>query len=178
VRGILTYARVEEKETFFSHFSFKEIIEASLELLKIKHELQEFPLTIDLDNCDRVYGVKAQIMESMYNVLDNGYEAALDKKHHLSKEEKEKFTPLIKLKLSEGSNNYRIEISDNGSGIKEESKQKIFAPFFTTKSSYKSGTGIGMYVVRRIVEENHKGRIWFESAHMQGTKFIIELPKK
>ncbi|MFA5337470.1 MAG: ATP-binding protein [Candidatus Omnitrophota bacterium] len=178
VRGILTYARVEEKETFFSHFSFKEIIDASLELLKIKHELQEFPLTIDLDNCDRVYGVKAQIMESMYNVLDNGYEAALDKKHHLSKEEKEKFTPLIKLKLSEGSNNYRIEISDNGSGIKEESKQKIFAPFFTTKSSYKSGTGIGMYVVRRIVEENHKGRIWFESAHMQGTKFTIELPKK
>ncbi|MFA5337127.1 MAG: ATP-binding protein [Candidatus Omnitrophota bacterium] len=178
VRGILTYARVEEKETFFSHFSFKEIIDASLELLKIKHELQEFPLTIDLDNCDRVYGVKAQIMESMYNILDNGYEATLDKKHHLSKEEKEKFTPLIKLKLSEGSNNYRIEISDNGSGIKEEAKQKIFAPFFTTKSSYKSGTGIGMYVVRRIVEENHKGHIWFESAHMQGTKFIIELPKK
>ncbi|MFA5337854.1 MAG: ATP-binding protein [Candidatus Omnitrophota bacterium] len=178
VRGILTYARVEEKETFFSHFSLREVIEASLELLKIKHELQDFPLTIDLDNCDMVYGVKAQIMESMYNILDNSYEAALDKKHHLSKEEKEKFTPLIKLKLTEESRNYRIEISDNGSGIKDESKQKIFAPFFTTKSSYKSGTGIGMYVVRRIVEENHKGRIWFESAHMQGTKFIIELPKK
>jgi len=85
---------------------------------------------------------------------------------------------LIKLKLEETSTKYRIEISDNGSGIKDEAKSKIFAPFFTTKSSYKSGTGIGMYVVRRIVEENHKGRIWFESAHMQGTKFIIELPKK
>jgi len=178
VRGILTYARVEEKETFFSHFSLREVIDASLELLKIKHELQDFPLTIDSGNCDMVYGVKAQIMESMYNILDNSYEAALDKKHHLSKEEKEKFTPLIKLQLTEGSHNYRIEISDNGSGIKDEAKQKIFAPFFTTKSSYKSGTGIGMYVVRRIVEENHKGRIWFESAYMQGTKFTIELPKK
>jgi len=178
VRGILTYARVEEKETFFSHFSVKEIIEAALELLKIKHELQEFPLEVNLDNCDMIYGVKAQILESIYNILDNSYEASLDKKHHLSKEEKENFTPLIKLKLTEGSNNYRIEISDNGSGIKDEAKSKIFAPFFTTKSSYKSGTGIGMYVVRRIVEENHKGRIWFESAHMQGTKFVIELPKK
>jgi signal transduction histidine kinase len=35
-----------------------------------------------------------------------------------------------------------------------------------------------MYVVRRIIEENHRGRIWFESAPMQGTKFTIELPKK
>jgi len=178
VRGILTYARVEEKETFFSHFSFKEIIDAALELLKIKHELQEFPLEINLDNCDMVYGVKAQIMESMYNILDNGYEASLDRKHQLSGEEKIKFTPSIKLKLEETSNKYRIEISDNGSGVKDEDRQKIFAPFFTTKSSYKSGTGIGMYVVRRIVEENHKGRIWFESVHMQGTKFTIELPKK
>lgn len=178
VRGILTYARVEEKETFFSHFSFKEVIDASVELFKIKHELQEFPLTIDLDNCDMIYGVKAQIMESMYNIIDNGYEASLEKKHHLSGEEKKKFAPLIRLKLTEGSHSYHIEISDNGTGIKDEAKQKIFAPFFTTKSSYKSGTGIGMYVVRRIVEENHKGRIWFESTYMQGTKFIIELPKK
>jgi len=178
VRGILTYARVEEKETFFSHFSLKEIIDAALELLKIKHELQEFPLAVDLDNCDMIYGVKAQILESIYNVLDNSYEASIDKKHHLPKEEKEKFTPLIKLKLTEESYNYHIEISDNGIGMKPETRQKIFAPFFTTKSSYKSGTGIGMYVVKRIVEENHKGRIWFESAHMQGTKFTIELPKK
>jgi len=178
VRGILTYARVEEKETFFSHFSFREVLDASLELLKIKHELQEFPLEINLDNCDMIYGVKAQIMESMYNILDNAYEASIEKKHYLTEADKEKFTPLIKLKLTKGSANYRIEISDNGVGIKDEAKQKIFAPFFTTKSSYKSGTGIGMYVVKRIVVENHKGRIWFESAYMQGTKFIIELPKK
>lgn len=178
VRGILTYARVEEKETFFSHFSFREIIDAAIELLKIKHEVKEFPLEVNFDNCDMVYGVKAQILESIYNLLDNSYEASMDKKQRLPQNEKEKFEPLVKLRLEEMSNKYRLEISDNGIGIPEEAKHKIFAPFFTTKSSYKSGTGIGMYVVRRIVEENHKGRIWFESAHMQGTKFIIELPKK
>lgn len=178
IKGILGYARVEEKETFFSYFSLKEIIDVSLELLKIKHELQDFPLEFDLGESDMLYGVKAQMMESIYNILDNGYEAILDRKNKLSSEEKLKFKPLIKLKLTQGDNSSFVEISDNGIGIKDEARQKIFAPFFTTKSSYKSGTGIGMYVVRRIVEENHKGKIHFESAYMQGTKFVVELPKK
>ena len=43
-----------------------------------------------------------------------------------------------------------IRISDNGIGIKEENLQKIFVPFFTTKTAAKSGTGIGMYIVKRI----------------------------
>jgi len=60
--------------------------------------------------------------------------------------------------------------------IREEDSKKVFAPFFTTKSSYTSGTGIGMYVVKRIIEENHKGRVWFESEYMKGTRFFIELP--
>ena len=61
--------------------------------------------------------------------------------------------------------------------IKDEDKHKIFAPFFTTKTSYKSGSGIGVYVVKRIVEENHKGKIKFTSTYMKGTEFIIQLPK-
>ncbi len=178
VKGILNYARVEEKETFFSYFSLKEIIDVSLELLKIKHETTEFPLKCDLGDSDLLYGVKAQIMEAIYNLIDNSYEAAIDKKNHFEGEEKFAFQPKVKLKLIQNATYSRIEISDNGSGIKEENKHKIFAPFFTTKSSYKSGTGIGMYVVGRIIKENHKGKIWFETAEMQGTRFIIELPKK
>ena len=49
-------------------------------------------------------------------------------------------------------------------------------PFFTTKASFKSGTGIGMYIVKRMIVENHKGKIWFESKHMKGTNIVIELP--
>ncbi|MBU1112360.1 MAG: HAMP domain-containing histidine kinase, partial [Candidatus Omnitrophica bacterium] len=60
----------------------------------------------------------------------------------------------------------------------DEDKKKIFAPFFTTKSSYKSGTGIGIYVVKRIIEESHQGQISFSSEYLQGTTFYIKLPKK
>jgi signal transduction histidine kinase len=84
----------------------------------------------------------------------------------------------MELKLTQDPSFSRIEISDNGIGVNEEDKHRIFAPFFTTKSSYKSGTGIGMYVVQRMVEENHGGKVWFDSSYMKGTKFFIELPKK
>ncbi|MDP2922876.1 MAG: ATP-binding protein [Candidatus Omnitrophota bacterium] len=178
VKGILGYARVEEKETFFSEFPLNEILAMSLDLIKIKHEVAEIPLECEIGSDDTLYGVKAQIMECIFNLLDNHYEAVMEKRNKLGDEEKLQFTPSLKLKLIQKPHSCRIEVSDNGIGIKDEDKLKIFAPFFTTKSSYKSGSGIGIYVVKRIVEENHKGKIWFESTYMQGTKFIMEIPKK
>ena len=178
VKGILQFARVEEKETFFSEFSLKEVINLSEELLKIKHEIASAPLEVDIQSSEQIYGVKSQITETIYNVLDNAYEAIQEKIHILDPEEKKSFTPLIKIRLVYKPGKYHIEIFDNGIGIKREDKQKIFAPFFTTKSSYKSGTGIGMYVVKRMIEENHKGRVWFTSSYMKGTNFFIEIPKR
>jgi signal transduction histidine kinase len=179
IGGILNFAKVEEKDTFFSKFSLKEITDLSLNLLQTKHQITDFPLLVESPSSDTIYGVKAQLMECIFNIVDNGYEAIEEKRNYcLSEEEKKKFKSLIKVKLTHKENTYLLEISDNGIGVKEEDKQKIFAPFFTTKSSYTSGSGIGMYVVKRMVEENHKGKIWFESEYMKGTTFFIELPYK
>ena len=65
-----------------------------------------------------------------------------------------------------------ISVSDTGIGIKEESLQNIFKPFFTTKSK---GTGLGLAVVKRIVEA-HNGTITIESKVGAGTTFTITLP--
>jgi len=148
--------------------------------LKAKYYIHDtIPLKFDIGADDVIYGIRSQMVESVYNILDNAYEACLEKKSFLSdSKEKEAFKPLICLKLLQESDKSIIEISDNGIGIKDDCVSKIFAPFFTTKSSYKCGTGIGLYVVRRIVEENHHGRITFQSKYLQGTKFILELPKK
>lgn len=67
--------------------------------------------------------------------------------------------------------NVIIRISDNGSGIPEEIREKIFIPNFTTKSS---GTGLGLAMCKRIVEHS-KGEIWFESG-FEGTHFFVRLP--
>ncbi|MCQ9205977.1 MAG: ATP-binding protein, partial [Omnitrophica bacterium] len=109
---------------------------------------------------------------------DNAFEATQEKKDKLSQDGKTGYSPLIELKLTQEAVISFIEVSDNGIGVEKSNVHKIFAPFFTTKSSYKSGTGIGMYVVKRMVEENHKGKVWFSSTYGEGTKFFIELPKK
>jgi len=179
IQGILNYARVEEKDTFFSTFNVNEILNLSLELLRVKHEIAVFPLVIEGDVNMEIYGVKAQIMEAIYNILDNCYEAVQEKfKYNLSPEEQDTFQHEIRLKFTQDAAKFIIEINDNGIGIKDEDHHKIFAPFFTTKSSYKSGSGIGMYVVKRMIEENHNGKITFQSEYMKGTYFRIELPKK
>ena len=65
-------------------------------------------------------------------------------------------------------------VSDNGTGIPDELKKKMFTPNFTTKSS---GMGLGLSIVKRYVE-NANGKIWFESNSDMGTNFYIEFPLK
>ena len=71
-----------------------------------------------------------------------------------------------------GKDYWRIQVRDNGVGIEEELRDKIFDPYFTTKEN---GTGLGLAIVERIVFD-HNGNIWFESKKGVGTTFFIDLP--
>ncbi|MCL2145385.1 MAG: ATP-binding protein [Endomicrobia bacterium] len=180
IKGILNYSRAEKQGTLFSHFPLKEAFDLSLELLKLKHKLhKDFKIEFNFQNDDdKIYGIRSQITEAVYNIIDNAYEATKEKYEDLPEERKINYKPFIKVMLKHTDSKHIISIEDNGCGIKEENVSKIFAPFFTTKSSYKSGTGIGMYIVRRMVEENHKGKVSFESKCGVGTKIIFELPRE
>jgi len=65
-----------------------------------------------------------------------------------------------------------VEVGDNGMGIVPEDRDKIFLPFFTTKPS---GTGLGMAIVKKIVDL-HNGDIILESSPGRGTRVRISLP--
>lgn len=67
-----------------------------------------------------------------------------------------------------------ISVADNGSGIDDKIKGKIFNPFFTTKEVGK-GTGMGLAIVLKLVEK-HQGKIWFESKEGEGTIFYVQFP--
>ncbi len=79
---------------------------------------------------------------------------------------------IIKVQIELQNGKVLVTLSDNGSGISETLKPKMFTPNFTTKSS---GTGLGLSIVKRYVE-NAGGRIWFESESDKGTQFFIEFP--
>ena len=78
----------------------------------------------------------------------------------------------IAVDLSIKNKSLFITVEDNGIGISEEAKRDIFKPRFTTKSS---GSGIGLSMVKKIVED-YDGAIRFDSVENLGTKFIIQLP--
>jgi len=73
-----------------------------------------------------------------------------------------------------GGNRFTIEITDNGCGMDEETKKKIFFPFFTSKKDGK-GTGLGLYIVKSLVDEM-AGHIEVQSEPGKGSTFRISLP--
>jgi len=73
-----------------------------------------------------------------------------------------------------GGNRFTIEITDNGCGMDEETRKKIFFPFFTSKKDGK-GTGLGLYIVKGLIEEM-AGRIEVRSESGKGSTFSISIP--
>jgi signal transduction histidine kinase len=82
-------------------------------------------------------------------------------------------TPKIVISVGTNNGNVVITVSDNGSGVLEENKNKVFEPKFTTKTS---GMGLGLAMVKNIVE-TYKGRITFVSEKDKGTTFKVTFPK-
>lgn len=83
---------------------------------------------------------------------------------------------LIKIVTRHQDDESIVEISDNGVGIPEEIKSKMFTPFFTTKGVGK-GTGQGLHFSYRIIAERYKGKLYFKSKVNEGTTFYIHLPQ-
>lgn len=69
----------------------------------------------------------------------------------------------------------RVSVIDQGPGVAPESRERIFEKFVRGNPNAVSGTGLGLYIVRRIIEAHH-GRIWCESASGSPTAFVFELP--
>ena len=82
----------------------------------------------------------------------------------------------ITLSIQEFEKTLEIRVKDNGTGIKPESIEKIFNPFYTTKP-IGTGTGLGLSITYKIINDLHKGKISVESEENKGTVFIFTLPK-
>ncbi|HEY5950092.1 MAG TPA: ATP-binding protein, partial [Kofleriaceae bacterium] len=80
----------------------------------------------------------------------------------------------VTTKRGEANDRAMLIVEDNGPGVPADLKDKIFAPYFTTKQA-KGGTGLGLAIVHRIVSD-HGGRITISDAPEHGARFTIELP--
>lgn len=81
----------------------------------------------------------------------------------------------VQVLLEEADGTARITVTDRGAGIDPDQLSKIFDKFVRAREGMVTGTGLGLYIARRIVEA-HGGRIWAESGEGEETRFIVELP--
>jgi len=179
IKGVLEYSNAYRNDNIFSEIFFDEIIEGAINLSHIKYDTELYPVKIEIEASNIIYGVMTQLLEAICNILNNSYDAISEKINSLQNEsEKNSFSPEIKIYLTHSEKTFMIKIYDNGIGIRNEDLKKMFTPYFTTKSSSRkiSSTGISLFTVKRIVEENHHGKIWFESEFMKGTTIHFELP--
>lgn len=111
------------------------------------------------DISPRIIGNADKIQQVLINLIRNAGHASEPKSR-------------IEIFIESADNFWIIKIKDYGKGIPDEIKEKVWDPFFTTKSS---GTGLGLDICKKIIE-NHNGQIWFDSKENVGTTFYIKLP--
>ena len=85
------------------------------------------------------------------------------------------YQPEVTVSVSVEGDQLIISLADNGEGMTEEVKQRLFENFFTTKP-IGQGTGLGMAITRDIIENKHKGKLSFESTEGVGTTFTFIIP--
>ena len=113
-----------------------------------------------------------EITRVLLNLLSNGFYATTKRKVEVG----DGFEPMLSATTKSLGDKVEIRIRDNGTGIPEEVKEKIFNPFFTTKPSGE-GTGLGLSMSHDIIVKQHGGSIEVETELGLFTEFKIVLPR-
>ncbi|MEA3317455.1 MAG: HAMP domain-containing sensor histidine kinase, partial [Bacteroidota bacterium] len=108
-----------------------------------------------------LYADREQLKIVISNILKNAIQAIPENRK-----------AIVKIRMHKSNDRAIIEIEDNGDGISDNIKAKLFTPNFTTKSS---GMGLGLAIVKNIVE-NAEGKIWFRTKLNVGTSFYLSFP--
>ena len=113
-----------------------------------------------------------EIARVLLNLISNGFYAAIQRKSEAG----DGFEPVLSAATKNLGDKVEIRIRDNGTGIPEDAKDKIFNPFFTTKPSGE-GTGLGLSMSHDIIVKQHGGSIDVETEPGLFTEFKIVLPR-
>jgi len=172
VRGLMKYTRRGD-EGFLS-CSIDDIIRTAYEMAQFKIRSAEFKIIKEYDPqlIPKVRGNFTQLQEVFFNLIDNAYDATVQRKTELKEEG---YAGVIRVAAKEVDGLLEITFRDNGIGVKQTDKDKLFTPFFTTKATSKKGTGLGLYVIRKIIEDNHGGKVDMNSVYGQGTDIVLHL---
>jgi predicted ATPase/signal transduction histidine kinase len=177
--SLRTFSRADQE--YKVPFNIHEGIDSTLLILKHRLKANEkrpgIEVITNYGNLPPTDCFPGQLNQVFMNILANAIDALDESNIGLSKA-KIKLNPhRITITTSVENEQVKIAICDNGHGMNEEVKAKIFNHLFTTKGVGK-GTGLGLAIAQSIIVEKHGGEIQVNSILGEGTEFVITLPKE
>lgn len=165
INDLLQYSRIKTKEKKFEPVNVEKVLDNVLISLKIL--IEENKAEITHNKLPTVMADELQLAQLLQNLIGNAI-----------KFKKENESPKIHISSKKENNEYIFSVADNGIGIESQYAERIFIIFqrLHTIDSYK-GTGIGLSVAKRIVEQRG-GHIWVESELGKGSTFYFTIPMK
>ena len=154
------FARMPKPE--LGRIDLNDVTSSALALYKGGSPPVELKLAPDLPRLD---ADKGQINQVLLNLVENARDALGDR---------DGGKIVVSTRRGEANDRVMLIVDDNGPGVPPGAKDRVFAPYFTTKQM-KGGTGLGLAIVHRIVSD-HGGRITISDAPGGGARFTIELP--
>jgi len=175
VSGMLMHAR--NRPGVREMTAINDIVEDYVDLAwngyRARHPGTAVTLTVDTDpHAGKLEIVPQEIARVIINVAQNALQAVEARQRDATDD----YAPSVRIATRRSADGVEIRIRDNGIGIPEELRNKIYQPFFTTKTTGE-GTGLGLSMAYDIVVKGHNGSIDFDSAPGEGTTFVIRLPK-
>ncbi len=162
VSDLSTHAR-DARTLGQSSINLNDVADKSMEISKHTRNLRLVKVVKDYAKSPIVVGSTSELTQIITNFVNNGVDA-MDAEGEL------------RLSTSSTKGTHTISVTDNGSGMDEATQKKIFDPFFTTKDPGK-GTGLGLHVVRKIVEK-HGAELNLKSELGKGSTFTVIFPHK
>ncbi|MDM9630943.1 sensor histidine kinase [Robiginitalea aurantiaca] len=173
VKGMLQHSRSSEGEKELTDLNtlVDEYQRLAYHGMRAKNKTFNTSMLVDLDpNAGLVEMVPQEIGRVLLNLLTNAFHAVIEKKEEGSKE----YKPGVTVQTRKAGKGIEIRVTDNGNGIPEKVRDKIFQPFFTTKPTGQ-GTGLGLSLSYDIIKA-HGGTLEVKSEEGKGTEFITKLP--
>ncbi|MEG4592159.1 PAS domain S-box protein [Microcoleus sp. F6_B6] len=177
VQSLRNFSRHDDSQ--MKPVNLHEGIDSTLLILnhRLKGNAEKPPIQIvkQYGNLPPVQCFAGPINQVFMNILSNAIDALDDANSRRNCQEMTDNSSQIRICTEVVGNFVKIQIADNGPGITEEVKQRIFDAFFTTKPINK-GTGMGLSISYQILVERHKGELYCTSELGKGTEFTIKMP--
>ncbi len=164
VKGLKSFSRLDESDLKFANVN--EGLDSTIIILNSTFK-GKVAVVKEFGDIPEIECFAGKLNQVFMNIINNAAQAVITS-HENDNDGK------VVIKTYNENDFVKISISDNGTGMPEEVKQKIFEPFFTTKKAGE-GTGLGLSIVYSIIEL-HKGTIEVNSELDKGTEFLITLP--